>query len=422
MKNRFLKLWHQDGTRSVMASVLSILVGLIAGSLIILIVGLCTPSLGLKSVWDGVRLIFAGLFATGRDAAGALTFGFNPASVGNMLFRATPLILTGLSVAVAFKTGLFNIGAPGQYLAGTAATLFIALSIPSSVVPPEIIWFLAFFGGMLAGALWGAIPGMLKSLLNINEVLACIMTNWIAANLVTWLFDKGSLFEGLQNHVENTKTAYIYKTSFNGVETAKLGLDKLFPNSQVNGGILIAIGIAILIYILMNKTTLGYELKACGANRHAARYAGIADKRNIVLSMAIAGALSGAAASLYYLSGNTEFFWSTYQTLPATGFNGIPVALLAVSNPIGVIFTGCFMSMLDIVGLQLTNLTAYNEYITDVIIAIIVYLSAFSLVIKMFISGQRKRRSKAALPAAEAAAKPPEGGGGAEVEKGGESA
>ena len=90
------------------------------------------------------------------------------------------------------------------------------------------------------------------------------MTNWIAANLVTWLFDKGSLFESLQNHVENTKTAYIYKTSFNGVETAKLGLDKLFPNSQVNGGILIAIGIAILIYILMNKTTLGYELKACG--------------------------------------------------------------------------------------------------------------------------------------------------------------
>ena len=120
--------------------------------------------------------------------------------------------------------------------------------------------------------------------------------------------------------MENTKTAYIYKTSFNGVETAKLGLDKLFPNSQVNGGILIAIGIAILIYILMNKTTLGYELKACGANRHAARYAGIADKRNIVLSMAIAGALSGAAASLYYLSGNTEFFWSTYPPPASMAF------------------------------------------------------------------------------------------------------
>ena len=406
----------------VIAMAASILIGMVVGALIIIIVGAANPSLGLNSAWEGIRLVFGGLFSTGRDAAGTLTFGFNSTNLGNMLFRATPLILTGLSVAVAFKTGLFNIGAPGQYLMGTAATLILALTIPTETVPAPLVWLIAFLGGMLAGALWGCIPGLVKAFLNINEVLACIMTNWIAANLVTWLFDKGSLFESLQNHVENTKTAYIYKTSFNGVETAKLGLDKLFPNSQVNGGILIAIGIAILIYILMNKTTLGYELKACGANRHAARYAGIADKRNIVLSMAIAGALSGAAASLYYLSGNTEFFWSTYQTLPATGFNGIPVALLAVSNPIGVIFTGCFMSMLDIVGLQLTNLTAYNEYITDVIIAIIVYLSAFSLVIKMFISGQRKRRSKAALPAAEAAAKPPEGGGGAEVEKGGESA
>ena len=147
MKNRLRKLWHQDGTRSVMASVLSILAGLVAGSVIILIVGLCNPTLGLKSVWDGVRLIFGGLFATGRDAAGALTFGFNPVSTGNMLFRATPLIMTGLSVAVAFKTGLFNIGAPGQYLMGTMASLMIALGIPSDVVPPAIIWLLAFLGG-----------------------------------------------------------------------------------------------------------------------------------------------------------------------------------------------------------------------------------------------------------------------------------
>ena len=213
------------------------------------------------------------------------------------------------------------------------------------------------------------------------------MTNWIAANLVTWMFD-GSDF---RNMVENTKSGYIYKTSFNGVQTAKMGLDKLFPNSQVNGGIIIAIVIAVLVYILMTKTTLGYELKACGSNRHAARYAGINDKRNIVLSMAIAGALSGAAAALYYLAGNTEFFWTTYQSLPAAGFNGIPVALLAANHPIAVVFTGIFMSMLDIVGLQLTNLTAYNEYITDVIIATIVYLSAFSLVIKMALAGRKKK-------------------------------
>lgn len=357
--------------------------------------GLANPALGLSSAWDGIRLVFGGLVSTGRDAAGSLTFGFNPTNMGNMLFRATPLILTGLSVAVAFKTGLFNIGAPGQYLMGTAATLMIALGIPSETVPAWLIWALAFVGGILAGALWGCLPGLVKAFLNINEVLACIMTNWIAANLVTWMFD-GSQF---RNVVENTKSGYIYKTSFNGVETAKLGLNKLFPNSQVNGGIVIAVVIAVLVYILMSKTTLGYQLKACGSNRHAARYAGINDKRNIVLSMAIAGGLSGAAAALYYLSGNTEFFWSTYQSLPAIGFNGIPVALLAANNPIAVIFTGCFMSMLDIVGLQLTNLTAYNEYITDVIIATIVYLSAFSLLIRMLLDGRKKRKKAIAAQA-----------------------
>ena len=412
--------WSKDGTRSVLASLLSILIGLAVGSVIVLLVGLFNPALGLSGAWDGIRLIFGGIFSTGRDAAGALTFGFNSTNMGNMLFRATPLILTGLSVAVAFKTGLFNIGAPGQYLMGTAASLMLALGIPSETVPTWLIWTAAFLGGILAGALWGCIPGLVKALLNINEVLACIMTNWIAANLVTWMFD-GSDFRNL---VENTKSGYIYKTTYNGVATAKLGLDKIFPNSQVNGGIIIAIVIAILMYILMSKTTLGYQLKAGGSNRHAARYAGIADKRNIVLSMAIAGGLSGAAAALYYLSGNTEFFWSTYQTLPATGFNGIPVALLAASHPVAVVFTGCFMSMLDIVGLQLTNLTAYNEYITDVIIATIVYLSAFSLVIKMLLSGRRKHKAAAApAPAAPAPAEPDKAAGeDAKTTKGGDEA
>ena len=421
MNGGLSKLWQKDGTKSVLASLISILIGMAVGGVIILVVGVNNPNLGLSGAWEGIRLVFGGLFSTGRTAAGQLTFGFNSTNVGNMFFRATPLILTGLSVAVAFKTGLFNIGAPGQYLMGTAATLMLALGIPTEVVPAPLVWVIAFLGGMLAGALWGCIPGLVKVYLNINEVLACIMTNWIAANLVTWMFD-GSDFRNL---VENTKSGYIYKTSYNGVQTAKLGLDKLFPGSQVNGGIIVAIVIAILVYILMNKTTLGYELKACGANRHAARYAGISDKRNIVLSMAIAGSLSGAAAALYYLSGNTEFFWSTYQSLPATGFNGIPVALLAASNPIGVIFTGCFMSMLDIVGLQLTNLTAYNEYITDVIIAVIVYLSAFSLVIKLWLSGRGKKHKAAPAEAAAAPAPAPDtpadAPDGAQDAKGGEA-
>ena len=383
-------LLKKDGTQKLLASLLSIFIGLTVGAIVVAIVGLTKENIGVSGMWDGIRLIFIGLFANGRDAAGNLLWGFNPTSWGNMLFRATPVIMTGLSVAVAFKTGLFNIGAPGQYLMGTLATLMLALGIPSTSVPAGLIWIIAFLGGMIAGALWGAIPGLLKAFLNINEVLASIMTNWLAANIVTWAFDVSNF----KNMTEGTKTGYIYKTTFNGVATPKLGLDKLFPNSQVNGGILIAAVIAVLVYIIMNKTTLGYQLKACGANRHAARYAGINDKRNIVLSMAIAGALAAAGASLYYLAGNTEFFWSTYQALPAAGFNGIPVALLAVNNPIGVVFTGIFMAMLNIVGQNLTGFTAYNEYITDVIIAVIVYLSAFSLVIRMWLTGSKKRKAE----------------------------
>ena len=421
MKERLTTLYNRDGTRTVLASVISIIVGLAVGSLIVLIVGLVSDQISGRSTWDGIRLVFMGILSTGRDAAGNLSFGFNPTSIGNMLFRATPLIMTGLSVAVAFKTGLFNIGAPGQYLMGTMASLMLALGIPSEVVPPALIWVIAFLGGVAAGAIWGAIPGLLNAYLNINVVLASIMTNWIAANVVTWGFD----ISNFKNVIEGTKSAYVYRTEYNDVMTPKFGLDELFPGSQVNGGIIIAILIAILMYVIMTKTTLGYQLKACGSNRHAARYAGIKDKRNIVLSMAIAGGLAGAGAALYYLSGNTEFYWQTYQSLPATGFNGIPVALLAANNPIGVIFTGIFMSMLDISGQQLTSLTPYNEYLTDVIIAVIVYLSAFSLVIKMLITGRKKRRAaeSAATTAEPAPPEPEPGEAPAQVEsgKGGEA-
>ena len=394
MKNQspLLKLYEKDGTKTVLSSLLSILAGLVFGALLVLIIAFTNDSISPKGGWEGIQLVLFGLFSTGRNAAGELTFGFNPTNVGNMLFRATPLLMTGLSVAVAYKTGLFNIGAPGQYLMGTAATLYTALSIPQGTMPSWVIWLLAFLAGMLAGALWGCIPGILKATRNINEVLSCIMTNWIAANLVTMVFDMSSL----KNAEVAGKIGYIRPTLANGVATSKMGLDHLFPGSQVNGGILIAVVIAVAVYVLMSKTTLGYQLKACGSNRHAARYAGINDKRNIILSMAISGALAGGGAALYWLSGNTEFYWSTYQTLPMVGFNGIPVALLAASNPIGVIFTSVFMSLLDVAGLQLKNLTAYNEYITDIIIACIVYLSSFALIIKMMLTSHKKEKKAAA--------------------------
>lgn len=389
-----MKNWEKDSVKSVASSLISIVFGLLIGCIILVIMALIPfkgVTFSFKTAMEGIQLIFAGVFNTGKNSNGSLTFGFNGAHFGDMLFRATPVLLTGLSVAVAFKTGLFNIGAPGQYLVGTAASLILALSIPTTNVAPIFVWLIAFIGGILAGALWAAIPGIFKAYLNVNEVITCIMMNWIAANVVTILFDKSTgPFNNLLDPSGTKNLAYVYTTTHNNVFTPKLGLDKLFEGSQVNGGILIAILIAVIVYIIINKTTFGYKLKACGSNKYAAKYAGISEKKNIIISMAIAGGLAGAGAALYYLSGNTEFQWETYQKLPAVGFNGIPVALLACNNPLGVIFSAIFISLLDVNGMVLKYMTPYNEYITNIITAVIVYFSAFSLLFKQLLNGQIK--------------------------------
>ena len=390
----FMKTWEKDSVKSIASSLISIICGLLIGGLILFIMFLIPTkgiTLSFKSFVDGIQLIFSGVFNTGKTETGVLTFGFKPSLFGDMLFKATPLILTGLSVAVAFKTGLFNIGAAGQYLVSTAVTLVLALSIPTTVVSPFFVWIIAFLGGVIVAAIWGAIPGIFKAFLNVNEVITCIMMNWIAANVVTMLFDKEiGPFKNLLDPSGTKNWAYVFKTTHNNVATSKLGLDYIFKGSQVNGGIIIAILIAIIVYIVLNKTTFGYQLKACGSNKNASKYAGINEKFCTIISMSIAGALAGAGAALYYLSGNTEFAWETYQSLPAVGFNGIPVALLACNNPIGVIFSATFVSLLDVNGMQLKYMTPYNEYITSIITAIIVYFSAFSLLFKQVLKGQFK--------------------------------
>ena len=289
------KWYASDSAKSVISALISILIGMAAGAILILIVGLTRDEITADGIWDGVRLVFLGILSTGREA-GELSFGFNPVNMGNMLFRATPLIMTGLSVAVAFKTGLFNIGAPGQYLMGIAGTLSVGLTLGNTGCPVLLAWLAALVTGMLLGALWGAIPGLFKAYLNINEVITCIMTNWMAANLVTWWFDSHEIFK---NSMEGGKIGYIIPLKNVGVVTPKMGMDILFPGSQANGGFWIACLLAVAMYIMMTRTTFGYELRACGSNRHAANYAGINDKKNIILSMMIAGGLAAAGASLY---------------------------------------------------------------------------------------------------------------------------
>ena len=380
MKQKLTDLYAKNGTKKVLASLLSILAGLLLGSIVVIIVGLAEQKITTAGMWEGVRLIFAGILSTGRDAAGALTWGFNAQNVGNWLVRAMPLIMTGLSVAVAFKTGLFNIGAPGQYLMGTLVSLSVALGIPSESVPVGIIWLLAFLGGMLAGALWGAIPGFFKAYFNINEVITSIMFNWIGLYLVNELIYQNGT--GPMYDVRNTRTMNLSKNAdYAQSIIPDFGLNKLFQTNSTTIAIFLAAAVAVLIWVVLNKTTFGYELKAVGLNKSAARYAGINEKKNIILSMAIAGALAGFGAGLYYLSNVSQWNPLNSTSLPAMGFNGISVALLASSNPIGTIFSALFISHISVGGTFLST-KYYPTEISDLISGIIIYLCAFSMLFR----------------------------------------
>ena len=386
MKGKIKAFLAKDGTKSVLSSLLCIAAGIFVGWLVLLALALFSDKIPVSHAFKGLAIILAGPFASG----GSQNIAF---VLGDMLFEAAPLLLTGLSVAIAFKTGLFNIGAPGQYLMGAMSSVIVALAIPTTPATAFWVWLLALLVGMVSGMLWGMIPGFFKAFLGVNEVIVCIMTNWIAANVVSWVFYNNKQFI----NAAGGKSAYTLPTTANGVSTPKLGLDKLFPGSNIDIGIFIAIAIAILIFILLNKTTLGYELKACGHNKNAAKYAGMNEKRNIVLSMAIAGGLAALGASLYYLNGGAELAWNTYGKLPDTGFNGIPVALLASNNPLGVIFGSGFLRYIDKGGYNLAGFTAYNEYVSDLIIAVIIYFAGFSKLIKDLIS--RKKAAKASKAA-----------------------
>ena len=378
MKNKNKK--SSAGLKSLSASLLCIFGGIFVGFVVLVLLSIFNPRIGFAEAVRGILTVLGGPFSGGGNSL----FQF-----GNMLFNATPLILTGLSACIAFKTGLFNIGAPGQYLMGAMVTLIVSLSIPSTAVPSPVIWLLALICGTLTGALWGAIPGFFKAYLNVNEVIVCIMTNWIAANVVSWVFN-GSKFI----NVAESKVNFIMKTEVNNIATATFGLDKIFSGGSVvsyaDASIFLAICVAIALYVVMNKTTFGYELKACGYNRDGAKYAGMNEKRNLLLAMAIAGGLAAMGASIWCLNGHQDFKWETYQTLPVDGFNGIPAALLAGNNPIGIIFTAIFLKYINVGGSNLAANTAFNEYVSQLMVAMIVYFSGFARYISMLLSTKKK--------------------------------
>lgn len=371
------KRFQIKGASSAASSLIAIIVGLLAGFLILLI---SNPANALQGLW----VILKGGFNNGAKG------------IGQVLYYATPIIVTGLSVGFAFKTGLFNIGAPGQLMVGGFVSVLVGVSCEFL---GAFHWVVALLAGMVAGGVWALIPGIFKAKFNVNEVISCIMLNYIGMYGINYLIKnlKGPngylMYDQLKNQTMNVaSTAAI----------PKFGLDKIFYNmrgnyadvSSVNGGIIIAVILAIIIYIVLQKTTFGYELKACGLNKDASRYAGINENRAIILSMVIAGALSGIAGALMYLAPASGLHIHVQEVLSAEGFNGIPVALLGLSNPIGIIFAGLFVAYINVGGSYLQNLQ-YMKEVIDIIIAIIIYFSAFALFVRELIARIGKKRREA---------------------------
>ena len=239
------------------------------------------------------------------------------------------------------------------------------------------VFFLSKEKMCIRDSIWGAVPGIFKAYFNVNEVITSIMFNWIGLYLVNELMY--STVSGMYDQ----KTTRTYKLSSAAPQSLipDCGMSAVFKTSSTTIAIFIAMAIAIIMYVVLNKTTFGYELKACGFNKDAAKYAGINEKRNIVLSMTISGSLAGIGAGLYYLSGASEWNPQVSTALPAIGFNGIPVALLALSNPIGVVFAAIFVAHISVGGAYLPT-KYYQPEIADLIVAVIIYLCAFVMLFK----------------------------------------
>ena len=353
-------IFDNRGAVSLMASLISIVAGLIVGMILLYV-------FNAPYAFNGfVNMMTSGLRSTDKLA--------------KVFYTAAPIMLTGLSVGFAFKTGLFNIGATGQYTIGA----FLALV---GAIQWQLPWYLALVLAMLGGAIWGAIPGLFKAHFNVNEVITSIMFNWIGLFTVNLSINNmPMMLANFWGAVNKDRTAALGRANKAAI-LPKLGLDELMGSNYMNVGIFIAVIVAIMMWMILSKTTFGYELKACGYNRNASVYAGIDARRNIILSMSIAGALAGLGGGIYFLSGTAQY--TLVKTLLPAGFNGIPVALLAASNPIGTIFSALFIAYIQVGGDALQP--EFAKEIIDIIIAAIIYLSAFSLMMHEVIMRLFKR-------------------------------
>ena len=357
-------IWKNKAFQSLVASLLCILIGLLIGYIVLLIINPAGAGEAIKTVVEN--------FLYYPSGAARLRY------FGNTLVKTVPLLMCSLSILFAYKVGLFNIGAAGQYAVGAGACLYCALGL-------GMPWYVCLIAALVAGGVLGGISGLLKAYCNVNEVISCIMLNWISLYAVNMLL----------SNVKETASPYTMTLSSTNPSALLpgLGLGALFSNNQyVTLAIPLSIIISIVVWVVLGKTKLGYELKATGYNKFAAKYCGMKEKRNIILTMVIAGALAGMGAALFYLTG-FEQWQTTMSSVPAMGFNGIAAAFLGGLNPIGAIFSSYFIQHITNGGAYVDK-TMYSAQISDFISALIIYLCGFVLFFKSFMDQRAARREE----------------------------
>ena len=347
------KALKNPGVQAFIASIICIILGLLIGYIVLLFIN---PEGAAESIINVIK----NFLTWSRPNKKLQQFG-------NTLSKTMPLLTCSLSILFAYKVGLFNIGVAGQYVAGSCACLYAALAWGWGWLPCMIF-------ALVAGGCLGAIVGFLKSRCNVNEVISGIMLNWISLYTANTLLTK-------VKEVASPYTMYIKDVNPSAL-LPNAGLDKLFNKNQyITIAVPLAILIAIAVSILLSKTKLGYELKATGSNKNAAKYAGMAENRNIILTLVIAGALAGLGASMLFLTGYMR--WEcTQSSVPSMGFNGIAAAFLGGLSPIGAIFSSFFIQHITDGG-QYVNTNFYSSQISDLISSVIIYLCGFVLFIKI---------------------------------------
>lgn len=340
-----------------LTSIISIVLGMLVGAIAMLFSG-----------YDPI-LAYSALFSS--------AFG-SPYDMGETLRTITPLIFAGLAVALAFRTGMFNIGVEGQLIVGSLAATIVGLNFD---LPPVLHAFVALVVGALAGALWAFIPGFLKATRGVHEVIVCIMMNWIALYLSNYMVR--TVLSDNRDATEKISPSASIRLDF---------LSGMFEDSRVHLGLILAILTAIFVYVLLFKTKLGYELRAVGFNPHASEYAGMSVKRNIILSMMISGGIAGLAGAAELLG--THEYLSINASLPGTGFDGIAVALLGANTPFGVVLSSVLFGVLSYGGGNMQYEAGVPFEVIRIVFAAIILFVAANIVKQVGSKTGRKKKGE----------------------------